>query len=776
MRLENQEISFDYCFICTGLYYRVPGTGRTTAAYLMAANEKPSDLVSGPPSASDNRKSPRRKRGALSSSSKGHALISVSQRFKAIFADHVVGPMFHSFLASRPDFNRELRALQLLNEINRFQNLLTANEKRSSSSSSSSTSSTVNRTARKHFAAIIQQFIIPGAPQEVRFVLNGRDSVKDHLLLMEAKYIEPTVFKPARRAILSLLAEQALEAFFDATSVNPPPPVVVQPAIAVELPPAAPTPLSPPPLANASPFVLKQGSSISRHTSSGTLIVNPAKGEPSDVKSKRRRSASSGHHNQHQLSQVTSKHASNQADRESPRSGTGTPTLTNSASRNSTSNGGGSSERSPHPNSTSTTKTSHSSRLVMEIHDSYAPSPIQEPSVAAGISAESLPSSSTSSTAYSTNTSATTTSTGNPSPRSMWTLFSAPTPTASSSLNQRYPMAIPPMRTMMPMTVESLARKEEYDGFARADRIVIVGGDFLAVELAAEIHEKYPKKTVSIVHSHRHLLMVMEENVRLIADNFFKNRKIEIHRKKHVVAIQPFKMTPNSTEDVYHLLLDDGSILEADKVVCCNMDYQHGRTAYLQQNFSEYLDGRGFAKVDSYMRFANTENIFALGDVAALNEYKIAERARAHASLLSANLQRLLHALEIEAYRARPVPKTFDLLLGPTKGVQIENGRFVRIGPGPVERRDFAERRILHRFGALSLVLTKQWSIRRGRSKGQPSPSHAEDETAGSRGETSSDAQPSVRAKKEPRKVQTRRFSDNAAEEDSDEAKPKRKK
>lgn len=734
----------------------------------------PGTAAAGPTLASDNRKSPRRKRGALSSSSKSHAPISVSQRFKAVFADPVVGPMFHSFLASRPDFGRELRALQLLNEINRFQNLLTVNEKRSSSSSSSSTSSSVNRTARKHFAAIIQQFVAHNAPLEVKFILNGRDSVKDHLLLMEAKYIEPTVFKPARRAILSILAEQSLEAFYDATAVNPPPPITASAAQPpMETMPSISAPPIPVPPATAAPaFVLKKGSSISRHTSSGTLMANAAKGEPSDIKSKRRRSASSGHHHQHQLSQVTSKHSNAQGDRDSPRSNAGTPTLTSSGASNNSNSTKGSSER----NTSKSSHSNHSSRLVMEIHDSYAPTPTQEPAAPAGFASDAQPSSSISSTMYSTNTSNVSGSSGNPSPRSMWTIFGAPAPTTSSSLNIRYPMPIPPMKTMMPMTVESLIRKEEYESVALANRIVIVGGDFLAVELAAELHEKFPRKAVSMVHSHRHLLMNMEENVRLIADNFFKNRKIEVYRKKHVVAIQPFRMNPASADEVFHLLLDDGSIIEADKVICCNMDYQHGRTAFLQQNFAEHLDGRGFAKVDSYMRFANTENIFALGDVAALNEYKIAERARAHASLVSANLQRLLHALEIEAYRARPVPKTFDLLLGPTKGIQIENGRFVRIGPGPVERRDFAERRILHRFGALSLVLTKQWSIRRGRGKGQPAPNNAEDETAGSRGETSSDAQPSVRGKKEPKKVTTRRFSDNAAEEDSDEAKTKRKK
>jgi len=319
---------------------------------------------------------------------------------------------------------------------------------------------------------------------------------------------------------------------------------------------------------------------------------------------------------------------------------------------------------------------------------------------------------------------------------------------------------------MNPFRVQAMMSMEELESIRNAERLVVVGGDFVAIELAAALHTKYPTKTLTIIHSHRHLLMNMGENVRLIVDTFFKNRNIAVYRKKHVVAVQPFRVGPNAP-DVYHLLLEDGSTLEADKVFCFNLDYQHGNTAFLEQHFSEYLDGRGFAKVDQFLRFANADNMFALGDVASLNEYKLAERARAHSSLVSANLQKLLHALEMDKYRERATPKTYDLALTPEKGVQIENGRFVRIGPGPIERREFAERRILHRFGAVSLVLNNNWQVR----SNEKSPGgNKDDETAGSRGETSSD-NPGVRSKRESRKLPLRRLSDNAAEEDSDELK-----
>lgn len=833
--MNNKELSFDYCFICTGLYYRAPGITRPR-------NQEPlngADQASSSASASvDIRKSPRRKRGALSSSSKTQAPASTSQRFKAIFGDPVVGPMFHSFLASRADFQREYNALLLLTEINRWQNSLVVNEKRSSSSSSSSASSvSVNRASRKQFASIIQQFVSAGAPQEVRFTLHGRDPVKDHLLMIEPKMIETTVFKPARRAILNILVESALEAFYDATALNPPPPVVVVPSqtdtsLSNGFNFGSPQARS---LATGPSLARTQGSSISRHTSSGTLMVHAsAKGEHGpDVKSKRRRSTSSSHNKEQLLSQSTPKpfpqspsnskdnklhiqalsqlQAHNQqqnpsATNSSPNTPTkeeretDSPRLTLSSTPNSTPN----SSRSPTPSierekegRSLHEKSIAKPRLVMEIHELYTRSEPQMdhtnfPSPTA-ISAVSSSGSTASTNTYGQNGNIS--SGSNLSPRSTWSISGTSGGSSTSglsylsggaassaggnaqsqqsSLNQRYPMAIPPMRTLSSMTVESFMQKDELESLAQANRIVIVGGDIVAIEFAAEMHDKFPKKTISIVHSHRHLLVSMEESVRLIVDNFLKNRNINVHRKKHVVFIQPFRMSAGSP-DVYHILLDDGSILEADKVVCYHIDYQHGRTSFLEQNFSEHLDGRGFAKVDPYMRFANTENIFALGDVAAINEYKVAERARAHASLLTANFQRLVHALEIELYRPRPIPKTLDLLLGPTKGIQIENGRFVRIGSGSVERREFAERRILHRFGAVSLVLRKEWSIRRGgRAKaakdGNPAP---EDETAGSRGETSSDAKPAVRSKK---KIRNRRLSDNAAEEDSDERKPKTK-
>lgn len=746
-------------------------------------------------SLTDLRKSPRRKRRPLSSSSKHSHSLSIARRFKAIFGDPIVGPMFHSFVALRPDFVREYRALQLLREIDHWRSNLGVLEKRSSSSSSSSASTgTINRTSRKHFTSIIQQFVTPGAPLEVRFALNGKDTVRDHLLSQEAKYVDATVFKSARRAILAILADVALEAFFDAaceqnTAVVPPIPSL---GINRDFNSSSPVPTT----TSSSPSSPRDRSSSGndaedaivpstgltasarkrRPSASSTSATNtgeslsptsPSRGhkgsDTNETKTKRRRSAPKN---------IDTKDGKTKRVLNTNSSTITTPNGTNTVNGVSASQSPLPPIVNPAPLPTSPSASGERSqvvtsartqRLVMEIHELQFSS--QE---SPGHSSPAAPTQST----------LVTSSAPVPmlkdvtSPRNI----AKPSGSAIFQLNQRYPALIPPMRTLDPTSIDSFSNVQELNSLESARRIVIVGGDFVAIELAAEIHNKYPMKSLILVHSHRHLLVNMGESVRLIVDNFFKNRNIEVYRKKNVVAIQPFKSTANpSPAEYYHILLDDGTTLEADKVFCFNTDYQHGNTSFLQREFGEFLDGRGFAKVDKFMRFAGSENIFALGDVVALNEYKLAERARAHASLVSANIQRILHSLELDPYRERPIPKTYDLVLSPTKGVQIENGRFVRIGPGPVERREFAERRVLHRFGALSLVLAKKWALQRPTTGAAGN----EDETAGSRGETSSEAS-SLRSKKESRKLPMRRLSDNANEEDSDEmkrptAKPKTK-
>jgi NADH dehydrogenase FAD-containing subunit len=782
--LSDQEVGFDYCFICTGSYYKVPGVSKRTTTNLGSDFSNSLTLLS----PSENRKTPRRKRRPSSSSSKHSHSFSISRRFKAIFSDPVVGPMFYSFVALRPELIREYRALQLLREIDLFEASLGVIEKRSSSSSSSSASTgSVNRACRKHFSAIIQQFLSPGSASEVRFVLMGHDTVKEALLSQEAKYIEPSVFKAARRAIMMLLAETALEAFFDAAAIPIAPlalPARTRRASAsstnASVHSAASTPPSSPreqgstttetkeaenltPISTASSgknrtasASIPVSSAVEGNSSLNSPIRSHTRAESAETKTKRRRSAPK-HYNSRDPKQ---KRVS------APSSSQNAATVSNSTTSNasstnlqiSTSNIASSSTTASTSNGAAQIVTSaRTQRLVMEIHDLQFSSVDGSPSTPSG-SASASGTPTTSQRVY------------NGSPRSTSSVVSGPKRSGESifHVNQRYPSLIPPMKTLEPLSANSFTNLGELEGLEAAARVVVVGGDFVAIELAAEIHNKYPRKMLTLVHSHRHLLVSMGESVRLIVDNFFKNRNIVVHRKKHVVGIQPLKYQQNP--EYFHILLDDGTTLEADKVYCCNVDYQHGNTLFLQHHFSDHLDGRGFAKVDRFLRFANCDNIFALGDVAALNEHKLAERARAHASLVSANLQRILHGLELETYRERPIPKTYDLILAPNKGVQIENGRFVRIGPGPVERRDFAERRVLHRFGALSLVLAKKWTIQQS-SKGTRG---TEDETAGSRGETSSDAA-APKSKKESRKRPLRRLSDNAAEEDSDEVKERQK-
>lgn len=345
----------------------------------------------------------------------------------------------------------------------------------------------------------------------------------------------------------------------------------------------------------------------------------------------------------------------------------------------------------------------------------------------------------------------------------------------NSSREQNFELKLPAIQGVLPVSISSMFDENLSTSIKQADHITIIGGDLLALEMASELNAQFPNKTIVVLHSQRNVLNSMSENVRSVVLSHFKNREIQVLTKMHLIATLPMRITykvktspqhhspttsGNSptefsssnnqeiiTKEIFYILLEDGSILETDKVLVCNYDNTQGNTQFLIPNFSSHIDKRGFAIVDQYLRFGGTSNIFALGDVAALNEYKIAERARAHSSLVTANLVHLLQGLELVPYRNRDLPKRYELHLGPNNAVQMENGQFVRIGSAPAERRAFTERRVMHRLGALSIALQADWAHLVGLSPTQVQIKPSEDETAGSRGDTSSEATRSKRVK-----------------------------
>ena len=135
------------------------------------------------------------------------------------------------------------------------------------------------------------------------------------------------------------------------------------------------------------------------------------------------------------------------------------------------------------------------------------------------------------------------------------------------------------------------------------ERIVIVGGGFIGVEVADELRKQ--GKDVTIVEILPHILgLVFDEEIAVQVEGLLKERGIELRTGVGVKEIV-------GEERATGVLLESGETLPADAVVLC-MGYRPNTS--LAEEAGIKTNELGFIRVDEYMR-TEAPDIFAVGVV-----------------------------------------------------------------------------------------------------------------------------------------------------------------
>ncbi|MES1258850.1 MAG: FAD-dependent oxidoreductase [Acidobacteriota bacterium] len=172
-----------------------------------------------------------------------------------------------------------------------------------------------------------------------------------------------------------------------------------------------------------------------------------------------------------------------------------------------------------------------------------------------------------------------------------------------------------------------------------ANRILIVGGGPVGVEVAGEILEDRPDRKLTLVHSGPALLPSLTPGPQRYALAFLRQRGAEVILGRPVAGEQ------------------------ADVTLWCAGS--RGDTGYLRNYPGRVLDAAGRVLVDPHLRVAGTSNIFAAGDITALPEPKLGIRAGRHAAVVIANLRGLLHGKQsLRVYRPATGSQTMLVTLG----------------------------------------------------------------------------------------------------------------
>jgi NADH dehydrogenase FAD-containing subunit len=206
--------------------------------------------------------------------------------------------------------------------------------------------------------------------------------------------------------------------------------------------------------------------------------------------------------------------------------------------------------------------------------------------------------------------------------------------------------------------------RETHAGLSSAGRVLIVGAGPVGLELAGEIHEVWPGKHVVVVDAAHELLPGFLPEVRAELHRQLDELGIELRLGTSLTALPPVE---DGTAETFTVTTSAGDRITADIWFRCFG--VRVNTGYLADGKLVTLTADGMVPVDEHLNAGGHGHVYALGDIAALADAKMATHAQSQAMVVVENLRaRLKGTLPEAVYRPAPVRRIF-LPLGTRGGV-----------------------------------------------------------------------------------------------------------
>ncbi|KAI7855719.1 hypothetical protein BDC45DRAFT_87655 [Circinella umbellata] len=209
----------------------------------------------------------------------------------------------------------------------------------------------------------------------------------------------------------------------------------------------------------------------------------------------------------------------------------------------------------------------------------------------------------------------------------------------------RYPT--PSMLEALDIETANQEQREIQTMVKEANSILIVGGGPTGVEVVGEIREKYADKKITLVHDQKRLLnddipdtpraqmleKVQRNNVKVILDDI-----VELSDNNQI------KKTIYKPKE--SLLTRKGVKLDVDLVML--MFGMSAATQWLKDTPVPLATRGGFIKVKPTLQVdaPGFENVYAAGDVADIDEFKLAGRSTGHTRVITTNIQSSINGKE----------------------------------------------------------------------------------------------------------------------------------
>ncbi|KAL5535691.1 hypothetical protein ACEPAF_3785 [Sanghuangporus sanghuang] len=194
------------------------------------------------------------------------------------------------------------------------------------------------------------------------------------------------------------------------------------------------------------------------------------------------------------------------------------------------------------------------------------------------------------------------------------------------------------------------------EAFKKSKAVVIGGAGSVGLEFAGEILDVFPDTEITIVTAGSlPLSSAYPEKFRKDVLRRWSKRGVKFILDDRIDDVPEGKFTTIATAK--------GQKLNADLVLLTRGPKPN--TDLLRSLGDDTLDERGYVKVSPTLQFANHPDIFAAGDIIAVNEQKQAAKAPGHAGVVTANLLSIITSKEPK--------KTYQT---PFEGIFITDGKY----------------------------------------------------------------------------------------------------
>jgi len=218
-----------------------------------------------------------------------------------------------------------------------------------------------------------------------------------------------------------------------------------------------------------------------------------------------------------------------------------------------------------------------------------------------------------------------------------------------------------------------------YEDVHNAQQLLVIGGGTVGVELAAELIEKFPGKSITIVHSQQQLIHRSPERAIRHIESWMRKKGVTLILGEKIIAQQGiyFKTSKEVIIEANIAFICTGNIPNSDFLV--NSCYSDG------------LNRSGFIRVNAHLQLHNHSNVFVAGDLTDIpeEEEKLCQTADAEISVVINNIQRREQLKPLVTYNPKPHPMLISL--GKHDGVLIYRGYTIFTGLLPAIMKEFVE-------------------------------------------------------------------------------------